>query len=140
MFLFINSNFFFHLPQKSTSFVYGAVSCFEKVLGGVVIGVVENFNPDTTLLPLPVAQAQNITICYNNVNVTPSSDSTVTNYSNVNVNVNHSHSTPLTTICDNGLHPVQYYKYIMSYGNAFILTLMLAGLLSIMSIKLNNKT
>ena len=103
--------------EQCISFIYGFVSFVEKISGGVVIYLLEHFNMDQlTLQTCEELTVHNMTRL---LNATTSGD----NKSSI--------------ICPNGAPSALFYKYILTYGNCFILISMLFGLISIWRVELN---
>ncbi|XP_046916727.2 major facilitator superfamily domain-containing protein 12 isoform X1 [Dermatophagoides farinae] len=116
--------------QKSTSFVYGSVSFFEKVAASFVIAIIEQFNPDT------IIQSDSI----NNNNDDDDRMQSSIRFDHRN-NISHNNNNNNGIICydqQNG-RPVIinfYYQYIMSYVNMAVVTFILIGLITISRIDL----
>lgn len=92
--------------------MYGTVSCFEKVLGGFTIGLLEQFGPSTSVFHSSSAS------------------------SNMTANVTSVVSSVNWQVCPNGQRSNLFYYYILTYGNSFILAFLLLGLISISSLEM----
>lgn len=128
---------FYHLfvvkTQKSTSFVYGAVSFFEKILSGIVIGLLESFGPSISIFRDPKVTTSTTT--------TPSSHLFIGDSINgtnmiTTADGGSKRSIALWRACSNGHYSNLYYYYIVTYGTLTILAFLLIGLALIAKVQI----
>lgn len=105
------------------------MSFFEKILSGIVIGMLESLGPNTSIFRDPMVTTITPTLSFNNGDynnsITPMA---FTNRS----------SSALWKVCADGRYSNMYYYYIVSYGTLTILAILLTGLALIAKVQFNN--